>query len=140
MPTNIQDYLANLPPKEEFLEQHPDPVLVICPKSDQTFPDVFGHFRNGTAYTVKHGDVLGRSDNADIKLPCMSVSRAHAVFEKQAEQGSKLSNLEMKIHLSEGKIFLDSKEYSFPPWDEQAMLIFKAGGLVEYTKQRLQNK
>lgn len=63
-----------------------------------------------------------------------------AVFEQDAGQGSKLSNLEMKIDLSEGKIFLDFQEYSFPPWDEQAMLIFKAGGLVEYTKQRLQNK
>jgi 3-isopropylmalate/(R)-2-methylmalate dehydratase small subunit len=63
-----------------------------------------------------------------------------AVFEQAAEQDSKLSNLTMKIDLSQGKIFLGSQEYSFPPWDEQAMLIFKSGGLVEYTKQRLQNK
>jgi len=63
-----------------------------------------------------------------------------AVFEQEAGQVSKLSNLKMKIDLSEGKIFLDSQEYSFSPWDEQAMLIFKTGGLVEYTKQRLQNK
>lgn len=63
-----------------------------------------------------------------------------AVFEQEAGHVSKLSNLEMKIDLSEGKIFLDSQEYSFSPWDEQAMLIFKTGGLVEYTKQRLQNK
>lgn len=63
-----------------------------------------------------------------------------AVFEQKAEQGSVLSDLEMKIDLSEGKIFLGSQEYSFPPWDKQAMLIFKTGGLVEYTKRRLQTK
>jgi len=64
----------------------------------------------------------------------------NAVFEQKAGQGSRLSNLVMKIDLSAGKIFLASQEYSFPPWDEQAMLIFQAGGLVEYTRQRLQNK
>ena len=63
-----------------------------------------------------------------------------AVFEQQAEQGSKLSSLEMRIELSGGKIFLDSQEFLFPPWDEQAMRIFNAGGLVEYTRRRLQNK
>ncbi len=64
----------------------------------------------------------------------------NAVFEQEVEQGSKLSNLTMKIDLSTGKILFASKEYSFPQWDKQAMLIFQSGGLVEYTKQRLQNK
>ena len=64
------------------------------------------------------------------------------VFKLEAKQASRLSNIKMKIDLSNGKISLALKEYllkeySFPPWDEQAMLIFKAGGLVEYTKQRL---
>lgn len=63
-----------------------------------------------------------------------------AVFEQETEVSPRLSNFDMKIDLSQGKIFFASKEYSFPPWDEQAMRIFKAGGLVEYTKQRLQNK
>ena len=62
-----------------------------------------------------------------------------AVFEQAAEE-AKLSHLLMKIDLSTGKVILGSQEFSFPPWDEQAMLIFKSGGLVEYTKQRLQNK
>lgn len=66
-----------------------------------------------------------------------SLEVVNAVFEKEAEQGSKLSNLLLKIDLSEGNILLASQKYSFPPWDEQAMLIFKAGGLVEYTKRRL---
>lgn len=68
-------------------------------------------------------------------LECPEV--VDAVFKKESDQGSKLSNLFMKIDLSEGKILIASQEYPFPPWDEQAMLIFKAGGLVEYTKQRL---
>jgi 3-isopropylmalate/(R)-2-methylmalate dehydratase small subunit len=63
-----------------------------------------------------------------------------AVFEQTAEQDSRLTNLEIKINFSEGKIFLGSKEYSFPPWNEQAMLIFKSGGLAEYTRQRLKQK
>ena len=62
------------------------------------------------------------------------------VFDKKAEQGSMLSDLVMKIDLSEGKILLGSREFSFPSWDKQAMLIFETGGLVEYTKQRLQAK
>lgn len=77
-------------------------------------------------------------NSALASIECPDV--VDAVFEQQTEQGSKLSNLEMKIDLSSGKIILASQEYSFPPWEEQAMLIFKAGGLVEYTKQRLKNK
>ncbi|TET68869.1 MAG: 3-isopropylmalate dehydratase [Candidatus Aminicenantes bacterium] len=71
-------------------------------------------------------------------LECPEV--VDSVFKKESDQGSKLSNLFMKIDLSEGKILIASQEYSFPPWDKQAMLIFKAGGLVEYTKQRLYSR
>ena len=38
------------------------------------------------------------------------------VFEQQTGEDSKLSNLSMKIDLSNGKISLASQEYSFPPW------------------------
>jgi len=62
------------------------------------------------------------------------------VFKQKSGQGSLLSDMVMKIELSEGKILLGSREFSFPPWDKQAMLIFKTGGLVEFTKQRLQAK
>ena len=77
-------------------------------------------------------------NSALASIECPDV--VDAVFEQQTEKGSKLSNLEMKIDLSSGKIMLSSQEYSFPPWEEQAMLIFKAGGLVEYTRQRLQSE
>lgn len=63
-----------------------------------------------------------------------------AVFEQKAEQGSVLSDMVMKIDLLEGKILLGTREFSFSPWDKQAMLIFKTGGLVEFTRQRLQAK
>ncbi len=63
-----------------------------------------------------------------------------AAIDKTAKQGSRLTNLEMKINLAEGKILLGSQEFSFPSWNEQAMLIFKAGGLVEYTRQKLKQK
>jgi len=77
-------------------------------------------------------------NSALASIECPDV--VDAVFEQQTGQGSNLSKLEMKIDLSSGKIILASQEYSFPPWEEQAMLIFKAGGLVEYTKQRLKNR
>jgi 3-isopropylmalate/(R)-2-methylmalate dehydratase small subunit len=62
------------------------------------------------------------------------------LFKQNFSQGSKLSDLVMAIDLSGGEIHLGSQEYSFPPWDKQAMLIFKSGGLVEYTKQRLKKQ
>ncbi|MFB0564144.1 MAG: 3-isopropylmalate dehydratase [Candidatus Aminicenantaceae bacterium] len=61
----------------------------------------------------------------------------NALFEQVNEPDSKLTKIIIKIDLSVGKIIVDSQEYPFPPWDNQAMLIFRAGGLVEYTRQRL---
>jgi len=77
-------------------------------------------------------------NSALAAIECLEV--VNAVLAQTAGQGSKLTKLEMKIDFSEGKIFLGSKEYSFPPWNEQAMLIFKSGGLAEYTRQRLMQK
>lgn len=63
-----------------------------------------------------------------------------SAFRQELPQGTKLSHLVMKIDLSDGKISLASKDYSFPALDKQAMSIFKAGGLIEYTRQKLKNK
>ena len=60
-----------------------------------------------------------------------------AVFEKKAAYSSNLTDLKLSIDLTEGKIIFASAEYSFPPWDLQAMEIFEAGGLVEFTKKIL---
>ena len=59
------------------------------------------------------------------------------IFKQKAKHTFRLSNLTMRIDLLKGKISFALKEYSFPPWDEQSVLIYMAGGLVEYTKQRL---
>lgn len=63
-----------------------------------------------------------------------------SLIKENAQAGSHLSKHTMTIDLTAGKIVLDTKEFSFPSWDEQAMLIFKAGGLVAYTKHRLENR
>ncbi|MCJ7717252.1 MAG: 3-isopropylmalate dehydratase [Anaerolineales bacterium] len=41
------------------------------------------------------------------------------------------------INLAEGKISCGAGDFSFPPLPEAVMDIFNAGGLIEYTKQRL---
>ncbi len=62
------------------------------------------------------------------------------IFKKTDKQGSMLSELKMEIDLKEGKIRIGSEEFSFPKWDEQAMLIFEAGGLAEYTRRLIKEK
>ncbi|MHA2296715.1 MAG: LeuD/DmdB family oxidoreductase small subunit [Candidatus Hodarchaeales archaeon] len=44
------------------------------------------------------------------------------------------------IDFNDGKITVLGKDFSFPPLDEQAMEIFEAGGLVEYTKRALEER
>ena len=60
-----------------------------------------------------------------------------AVCKQENQTNAKLSTLVMDIDLSLGKIHVVSKDFFFPPWDDQAMQIFKAGGLIEFTKKRL---
>jgi 3-isopropylmalate/(R)-2-methylmalate dehydratase small subunit len=62
------------------------------------------------------------------------------LFEFAKTGGSTRTDLIISVDLSTGKISLDSKVFSFPAWDEQAMLIFESGGLVEFTKHRLLDK
>ncbi len=53
------------------------------------------------------------------------------------ENKDKLSMSQVTVDFVEGKILFDDKEFSFPKLDAQAAEIFKAGGLVEYTKMKL---
>lgn len=76
-------------------------------------------------------------NSALASIECPEV--VDAVFDESQERESRLSNLMMQIDLSQGKIFFGTEEYSFSPWDRQAMLIFSAGGLVEFTRRRLHN-
>ena len=45
---------------------------------------------------------------------------------------------QIQIDLENGKIHCQSGEYSFPPLPEAVMEIFNAGGLIHYTKNRLE--
>ena len=62
------------------------------------------------------------------------------LFDKTEQAGSTQTDLFLTIDLTTGIIFSDSKEFSFPAWDEQAMEIFNSGGLVEFTKQKLSGR
>ena len=44
---------------------------------------------------------------------------------------------EVSVDLSSGKVVAPSGEYSFPPFTDEVKAILDAGGLVEYTKQKL---
>jgi 3-isopropylmalate/(R)-2-methylmalate dehydratase small subunit len=74
-------------------------------------------------------------NSALAAIECPQV--VEALFEKKDTYDSHLINLQLQIDLTEGKIIFDSTEYSFPPWDSQAMEIFNACGLVEFTKKIL---
>ena len=62
------------------------------------------------------------------------------LFDKVEKTGSTCTGFLVSIDLSHGKIFSESREFSFPSWDEQAMQIFKSGGLVEFTTQKLSGR
>ncbi len=49
----------------------------------------------------------------------------------------KIQNSQIKVDFDEGFITLENHKFNFPKLDEQALQIFSAGGLVEYTKKRL---
>jgi 3-isopropylmalate/(R)-2-methylmalate dehydratase small subunit len=53
------------------------------------------------------------------------------------EQEKYLADEKISVDLDEGLIKIKDKSFSFPRLDKQAMEIFKAGGLVNYTKSRL---
>ncbi|MHA2238241.1 MAG: LeuD/DmdB family oxidoreductase small subunit [Candidatus Hodarchaeales archaeon] len=56
------------------------------------------------------------------------------------EHKDKLQDSEIKVDLDEGIIIIEDKTFNFPKLDDQALQIFSAGGLVEYTKRRLNQK
>ena len=62
------------------------------------------------------------------------------LFDKTEQAVSTRMDLLLTIDLTTGTISTDSAEFSFPAWDKQAMEIFKSGGLVEFTKQKLSGR
>lgn len=63
-----------------------------------------------------------------------------SLFEKIEKTGSTCTDFLISIDLSLGIIFSESREFPFPPWDDMAIQIFKSGGLVEFTKQKLRGR
>jgi 3-isopropylmalate/(R)-2-methylmalate dehydratase small subunit len=61
-------------------------------------------------------------------------------FSQIDHRGSTKTDWALSIDLSAGKITSNSRQFSIPAWDKQAMLIFESGGLVEFTRQRLLDK
>jgi len=51
-----------------------------------------------------------------------------------------LDGKEISVDASKGEIAVNSKIFKFSPLTGQALEIFNAGGLVQYTKERLKNK
>jgi len=62
------------------------------------------------------------------------------LFKKVEKAGSTRFDFSLTIDLTKGTILEESTKFSFPAWDEQAMLIFESGGLVEFTKQKLSGR
>lgn len=56
------------------------------------------------------------------------------IFEHKEE----LKNEKIHIDMETGTINIADQTFSFPPLEGEALKIFKVGGLLEYTKQRLQ--
>ena len=51
-----------------------------------------------------------------------------------------LKQVQIQVDFDKGLIVLQDKSFTFPKLDDQALQIFEAGGLVEYTKTRLNEK
>ncbi len=50
---------------------------------------------------------------------------------------TELKDEKIIVDFDQGRINIKNKAFEFPKLDEQALKIFEAGGLVEYTKRRL---
>ena len=62
------------------------------------------------------------------------------LFARIGSSGSTLTDFTLCLDLGTGTIRFELKVFSVPAWDQQAMRIFEAGGLVEFTKQRILDK
>lgn len=130
----------------------------------EDYPGVSGNF----AKQVQKGDIIvtgknfGCGSSREQAVTCLKYAGVDAIVAKSFARlfyrnaiNSALAVIEcpeavdaifeeipdtIRIDMAAGKIFVACKEYLFPPWDKQAMLIFEMGGLVEYTKNRLKER
>lgn len=62
------------------------------------------------------------------------------IFQNRPKKEVRLDERRITINLRIGDIVVADKNFSFPALNPQAMKIFEMGGLVEYTRQRLQEE
>ena len=73
----------------------------------------------------------------NVAFPLIQCSEAvNYIFENK----EKLKDEQLTVDLSNGKVSIADKTFSFPPLEGEALNIFKTGGLIEYTKQKLSEK
>jgi 3-isopropylmalate/(R)-2-methylmalate dehydratase small subunit len=118
------------------------------------------------ALMVKPGDVIvagknfGCGSSREQAAACLKAAGVQAVIAKsfariyfrnainlglpvlQSEEAS--DNLktgdEVEVDFAGGTIMADGKTYKFPPLPDSVIGILEAGGLIEYTKKKLQNQ
>ncbi|MCF2143996.1 MAG: 3-isopropylmalate dehydratase [Candidatus Heimdallarchaeota archaeon] len=73
-------------------------------------------------------------NNAFPLIPCPEA--AQYVF----EHADVLKDEKITVNLIDGTIAIKDKTFNFPPLTGEALNIFKAGGLLEYTKKKLAQK
>ena len=73
----------------------------------------------------------------NVAFPLIQCSEAvNYIFENKEQ----LKDEQLSVDLSSGKVSIADKTFSFPPLEGEALNIFKTGGLIEYTKQKLSEK
>ncbi|HUT80375.1 MAG TPA: 3-isopropylmalate dehydratase [Candidatus Bathyarchaeia archaeon] len=72
----------------------------------------------------------------NMAFPLISCPQAtNYIFEHKDE----LKDQELFVDLAEGKVIINNKTFTFPPLKGEALNIFKVGGLVEYTRNKLES-
>ncbi|MHA1212218.1 MAG: LeuD/DmdB family oxidoreductase small subunit [Candidatus Heimdallarchaeota archaeon] len=56
------------------------------------------------------------------------------------EHKDEVKDSELIVDLLKGKVTINKQTFSFPPMKGEALNIFETGGLIEYTKKKLESK
>ena len=83
---------------------------------------------------ISFGRIFYRNaiNNAFPLIQCPKAT--YYIFEKKDQ----LKDEKVQVDLVKGEVLVGEKTFSFPPLKGEALNIFEAGGLLEYTKEKLQ--
>lgn len=83
---------------------------------------------------ISFGRIFYRNaiNNAFPLIQCPEAT--NYIFEKKDQ----LKDEKVQVDLVKGEVSIGDKTFSFPPLKGEALNIFEAGGLLEYTKEKLQ--